>query len=331
MASVEVGDSARSYWLLAGSLFIGSGLAGIVPIALHEPAHAATIYLLPLMAIVSGLVCLAVSRWAQRGWLHVVLVVATIEVTAATALADHLFATYYVFVAICAAYVFIDRLKIVAHVAFAALGAFAAVLFNSGEGPGEARHELIFALILVPSLVLAAGAVAFLRERLAASEARYRELSELDPLTEVGNYRKLTTELERQLTRHRRYVHSMALIAIDLNGFKGVNDRFGHLRGDEVLREVAQCMRSAVRAHDVVTRQGGDEFCILAGDLGRPAAQELAARVTASVAAIDLGDHRLGASLGIAIFPDDGETAEELLGHADAQLRRAKSEEIQVL
>jgi diguanylate cyclase (GGDEF)-like protein len=327
---VEVEDSVRSYWLLAGSLFVGGGLAGIVPIALHEPEHAAAIYLLPLLAIVSGLVCWAVSRRAPRSWLHVVLVLGTVEVTLATALADHLFATYYVFVAICSAYVFIDRRMIAAHVALAALGAFAAVLYTSGEGPGEARHELIFALILIPSLVLAAGAVAFLRERLAVSEARYRELSELDPLTEVGNYRKLTTELERQLTRHRRYVHSMALIAIDLNGFKEVNDRFGHLRGDEVLREVAACMRTVVRAHDLVARQGGDEFCIVAGDLGRPGAQELAARVTASVAAIDLGDHRLGASVGIAVFPDDGETAEALLGHADAQLRRAKSEEIQL-
>ena len=330
MASVDSRDSTRSYWLLAGSLFIGGGLAGIVPIALHEPAHAATIYLLPLAAIVSGLVCLALSRRAPGGWLRLVAVVATIEITLTAALADHLFATYYVFVAICAAYVFTDRRTIAAQVALAALGAFAAVLYSSGEGPGEARHEVIFALILIPSLVLAAGAVAFLRERLAASEARYRELSELDPLTEVGNYRKLTKELESQLTRHRRYVHSMALIAIDLNGFKKVNDRLGHLRGDEVLRAVAACMRAEVRAHDLVTRQGGDEFCILAGDLGRPAAQELAARVTASIAGIDLGENRLGASVGIAVFPDDGETAEELLGHADAQLRRAKSEEIQL-
>jgi diguanylate cyclase (GGDEF)-like protein len=122
----------------------------------------------------------------------------------------------------------------------------------------------------------------------------------------------------------------MALIAIDLDGFKAVNDQLGHLRGDEVLRSVGARLRQAVRAHDLVARQGGDEFCVLAPETGRPSAQELAARVTAAVASIDIDGRTLGASVGIAVFPDDGETAEELLGHADAQLRRAKSEEIRL-
>ena len=312
--------------MLAGALFIGGGIGAIPPDLLHEPQHPPTVYLLPLLAIVSGLTCWAVSARAPFEWLHVMLVIATLEIALTVAFADRLFAAYYTFVAIFAAYAFSDRRAIAAHVGLACLVAFAPVAYNFDE----AREELITGLILVPSLVLAASAVAFLRERLEASERNYRRLSELDPLTGVGNYRKLANDLELELRRHRRYVHSMALIAIDLDGFKAVNDQLGHLRGDEVLREVGAHLRDAVRAHDLVARQGGDEFCVLAPETGRPSAQELAARVTASVASIDIDGRALGASVGIAIFPDDGETAEELLGHADAQLRRAKSEEIRL-
>ena len=322
----ERGDSVRSYWLLAGGLFVGGGIGAIAPDALHEPTHPATIYLLPLLAIVTGLACWAISRRAPFGWLHLMLVIATAEVALTVAFADRLFAAYYTFVAIFAAYAFSDRRAIAAHVGLACLAAFAPIAYDFDE----AREGLITALILVPSLVLAAGAVAFLRERLEASERSYRELSELDPLTGVGNYRKLAQELDTELRRHKRYVHSMAVIAIDLDGFKAVNDQLGHLRGDEVLREVAAQLRGVVRAHDLVTRQGGDEFCILVPETGRPAAQELATRVTTSVASIDIDGRSLGASVGIAVFPDDGETAEELLSHADAQLRRAKSEEIRL-
>ena len=322
----ERADSVRSYWLLAGGLFIGGGIGAIAPDALHEPAHPATIYLLPLLAIVSGLICWAVASRAPHGWLHLMLVIATVEVAVTAAYADRLFAAYFTFVSIFAAYVFTDRRAIAAHVGLACLATFLPIAYNFDD----ARVELIQALILVPSLILTAGAVTFLRERLAASERNYRELSELDPLTGVGNYRKLTQELELELRRHRRYVHSMAIITIDLDGFKEVNDQLGHLRGDEVLREVAMRLRGAVRAHDLVTRQGGDEFCVMAPETGRPSAQELAARVTASVASIDIDGRTLGASVGIAVFPDDGDTAEELLGHADAQLRRAKSEEIRL-
>jgi diguanylate cyclase (GGDEF)-like protein len=319
-------DSVRSYWLLAGGLFIGGGIGAIAPDALHEPPHSPSIYLLPALAVVSGLICWAIASRAPYEWLHLMLVIATVEVAVTAAFADRLFAAYFTFVAIFAAYVFTDRLSIAAHVGLACVATFLPIAYNSGE----AREELILALILVPSLILAAGAVTFLRERLAASERNYRELSELDPLTGVGNYRKLTQELDRELRRHRRYVHSMALIAIDLDGFKAVNDQLGHLRGDEVLREVASRLREVVRAHDLVTRQGGDEFCVLAPETGRPSAQELAARVTAAVASIDIDGCMLGASVGIAVFPDDGDTAEDLLGHADAQLRRAKSEEIRL-
>ena len=323
---VDRADSVRSYWLLAGGLFIGGGIGAIAPDALHQPQHPATIYLLPFLAVISGLACWAVASRAPFPWLHLMLVIATIEVALTVAFADRLFAAYYTFVAIFAAYVFSNRRAIAAHVGLACLVAFLPIAYNFDD----AREELITALILVPSLILAAGAVAFLRERLETSERNYRELSELDPLTGVGNYRKLAQELELELQRHRRYVHSMALIAIDLDGFKAVNDQLGHLRGDEVLRDVGARLGDCVRGHDLVARQGGDEFCVLAPETGRPSAQELAARVTAAIASIDIEGRALGASVGIAVFPDDGDTAEQLLGHADAQLRRAKAAEIRL-
>lgn len=321
-----MGDSTRLYWLLAGGLFVGGGLGAIAPDALHEPAHPATVYLLPLMAVVSGLVCWAISRRAPFSWLHVMLVVATFEIALTVALADRQFAAYYAFVAIFAAYVFPSRRAIAAHIAFACLAAFAPIVYDFDD----ARAGLIAALILVPSLILAAGAVAFLREQLATSERRYRELSESDPLTGVGNYRKLAQEIERELARHRRYEHPMALIILDLDGFKAVNDQLGHLRGDDVLREVASRLRDAVRTHDLVARQGGDEFCILAPETGSVAAQDLATRMTDSITEIDIDGCPLGASIGIAVFPQDGETPEALLSHADAELRREKSEELRL-
>ena len=126
------------------------------------------------------------------------VIVATVEIALTCLLADELFAIYYVFIAIYAAYVFDDRKSIAAHVAFACLCITAPIAYDSGD----ARENAILALTLIPTVIIAAGVVAYLRERLEASEARFRLLAERDPLTGVGNYRLLSQRFPEEMERH---------------------------------------------------------------------------------------------------------------------------------
>jgi diguanylate cyclase (GGDEF)-like protein len=313
-------EETRRDYLLAGVLFIGGGFGAVIPDLLHEPSHPATIFLLPLLAVVSGVVVLALAGRLRRRWLHALAVIAALEVALTVAYADPIFATYYTFVAIFAAYVFTSRKAIAVHIAFISLLAFAPLVYS--DDPANAILEQ--GSILVPTLILAAGAVAYLRERLGASEARYRRLSELDPLTGIGNYRMLTTLLPRELRRHARTGRPLALLVLDLDGFKRVNDNYGHQRGDAVLQAVARALVDGVRDHDIVVRQGGDEFAVVAPETDEDAARALAGRLCAAISAISPDGAQIGASTGLAVFPRDAETLEGLLAVADAQLRGAK-------
>ena len=313
-------ERTRLHYVLAAILFAGGGVGAILPDVLHQPQHPPTIYLLPLLALVSGLITWALASRLPRSALHAVAVIAGLEVALTVALADDVFAIYFTFVAIFAAYVFENRRAISLHVGFVSFLTFAPLIYD----PGAARIHLIIAVALVPTLVLAAGAVAFLRERLAASEARYRELSEIDPLTGVGNYRKLSLLVPQELWRHRRHGRSLSLFVIDLDDFKRINDSYGHQRGDLVLQEVAAALLGGVRDEDIVVRQGGDEFAVVAPETDRADASDLAARLTRAVNEIAPDGAAMSASMGCAFFPEDAETLEGLLAVADARLRDAK-------
>jgi diguanylate cyclase (GGDEF)-like protein len=313
-------EETRMNYFLAGVLFIGGGFGAIIPDALHEPAQPTTIYLLPLLAVVSGLIVWALASRMPRRYLHVVAVVAALEVALTVGLADRMFSTYFTFVAIFAAYVFTSRRAIAAHIGFVAALCFAPLVYS----PGTARDMLLMASILVPTLVLAGGAVAYLRERLESSEARYRKLSELDPLTGVGNYRMLSLRVPRELRRHGRSNMPLSLLVFDLDGFKRVNDEYGHQRGDAVLQSVAQALSDGVRDHDIVVRQGGDEFAVVAPETDQEAGLALAGRLCSAISEISPDGVRIGASMGSAIFPHDADSLERLLAVADARLREKK-------
>jgi len=140
-----------------------------------------------------------------------------------------------------------------------------------------------------------------------------RQLSLTDPLTGLGNRRHLDLMLTHSLAAARRG-EPLALVMIDLDGFKAVNDRFGHLRGDELLRRVADALRSEARGSDLVARFGGDEFVIVLPGGTSDAAELLLQRVRS----------RLGIevrfSAGIAEYGADAQTVEELIGVADRTL-----------
>lgn len=165
----------------------------------------------------------------------------------------------------------------------------------------------------------------------ATHYARAEKLYMQDDLTQLHNSRYLRQYLEAELRRTRRYGGEVAVIFIDLDGFKGVNDQFGHRVGSETLREMATLLRDSVRDTDVVTRYGGDEFTIVLPATGSERALITAERVRQKVAAHDFrggSQHtfHLTASFGIASYPAcPAESAADLLEKADLAMYEAKA------
>jgi diguanylate cyclase (GGDEF)-like protein len=161
-----------------------------------------------------------------------------------------------------------------------------------------------------------------------ANAQRFAEamrLSELDPLTGLGNRRVFHQLLAREVARSRRYNRRLALIVLDLDDFKRINDRVGHLAGDEVLAEVANRMRSCVRSTDIGCRVGGDEFAIILPESNRGDADHLAARIERAVGGEPIAKAgTLKISAGVAeLSPDD--TPSDLFERSDEDLYRAKA------
>lgn len=150
-----------------------------------------------------------------------------------------------------------------------------------------------------------------------------------DPLTDLPNRALFFDRLRQALIQRKRDKTPFALLLLDLDGFKTVNDTYGHETGDALLQAVGQRLRNCVRESDTVARTGGDEFVILLPRLGEPSD---AARVAGKVIEVlaepfPLTGHacRVGASIGFCIAPDDGDDMETLLGHADAAMYRSKA------
>jgi diguanylate cyclase (GGDEF)-like protein len=152
----------------------------------------------------------------------------------------------------------------------------------------------------------------------------------VDALTEVHNRRYFLLRLEDEFRRAQRYDNPLALVLVDLDQFRGINESFGHLVGDGVLRAVAQCLVAAVRETDTVARTGGDEFACILPQTHLAGALTVAERIRRDVAALRTGpgaDVLLTASVGVGSHPAvHVQTPEELIGAADGCLARAKRE-----
>jgi diguanylate cyclase (GGDEF)-like protein len=144
------------------------------------------------------------------------------------------------------------------------------------------------------------------------------ELSRTDPLTGCLNRRGFAERFDAELARAEREGGEVALIQLDLNDFKAVNDEHGHEAGDELLRWVGSTLTALLRGSDATGRLGGDEFALLLPGLTAGEAQAVADRTLAALA------ERIGATAGVACHPADGATGEELHRHADADLYRRK-------
>lgn len=162
------------------------------------------------------------------------------------------------------------------------------------------------------------------------SEEQLSYMAYHDALTGLPNRTLVEQELDLALARARRAGTSVALMFVDLDDFKDVNDRLGHVAGDRLLAGVAQRLRAVLRETDLLARQGGDEFLVVLADLeqdARTVAADVCAKLLTALQepfAVTGTPLRTGASIGVSIFPDDTADTEGLLRHADAAMYRAK-------
>ncbi len=150
-----------------------------------------------------------------------------------------------------------------------------------------------------------------------------------DYLTELPNARSLFLHLDRETARSRRLKTSLTVMVCDLDGFKQVNDRFGHLEGNRILRLFARSLQGSCREYDYVARMGGDEFVIVAPGLGASAARArgICLSELASAAGREVcGEDFLSLSVGCAMYPEDGTDSEQLLAEADRRMYSNKQQ-----
>jgi diguanylate cyclase (GGDEF)-like protein len=180
------------------------------------------------------------------------------------------------------------------------------------------------------------GTIVFLRMQvrqktraLVASEAQLRFLSQHDPLTKLPNRILLSDRVQQALKRAQRFETYLALMMVDIDNFKDVNDALGHEAGDKLLCELARRLTDSLRQTDTVARIGGDEFVVLLPDLKIPVeAETVAGKILAAVASpaqIGSAAVALSVSVGVAVYPDGGTDMESLLRNADAAMYSVKA------
>jgi diguanylate cyclase (GGDEF)-like protein/PAS domain S-box-containing protein len=165
------------------------------------------------------------------------------------------------------------------------------------------------------------------QRELEAANKRLHELAHLDRLTGLPNRMYFEETLVREVATSSRYGQPFAVLFMDLNGFKDVNDTHGHHVGDELIRQVGARLAQAARRSDFVARLGGDEFVVVARHTDESDAARLAHRLAAIVAqpfALSTTQAQVSVSIGVAVHPRDGAHSDELTRHADAAMYRAK-------
>jgi len=163
------------------------------------------------------------------------------------------------------------------------------------------------------------------------AEAEILNLAFYDPLTKLPNRRLLQERLSYGIDMARRDGKQLALLMLDLDRFKAVNDNFGHLAGDELLRQVAARIKAMLRDTDTVARLGGDEFVVLLKDITHSqdaarVAEEIIADLRKSFNLLQSADVQIGVSIGISLYPQHGGSVDALMDHADKALYQAKDQ-----
>lgn len=315
-----------------GAVVCAGGAAGGALYWIVEPDRIASPLvggLAILAALVFGLMCVVVP-WERlsQPWIQLPNVVGAALVALAVANtggSTSVFAIFFLYPAVSGAY-FGTRRQTYALLAVVVVLSGLPVLYDTAEPAADRLLRWLF----IASL---ASAIAVLvhrqREHIRRVAAHARTLALHDPLTGVPNRRGFDERAAAELARARRRRFPLALLAVDLDGFKAVNDAAGHGAGDDLLRRVALGAAAAVRAEDFVARYGGDEFVVLLPEADLADARRVAGRVVGAIERIGAEapvSDGLSASVGMAAFPRDGGTTAELMRAADGDLRRIKRE-----
>jgi len=206
------------------------------------------------------------------------------------------------------------------------------MVFTLGNITPSVMITIIAAIILVNAGgIFIVRLTYFYRRNHFLSHYKLEKLASIDSLTGIMNRRILLEHLENELKRYHRYHRQFCLLTTDIDEFKQINDNYGHLEGDEVLKEYTKLVNSEIRQSDIFGRTGGEEFCIILINTSVPAAEEIAERIvqkcrekevrTASGEII-----RFSISTGIACVQKDDTNIDQLLNRADAAMYRAKEE-----
>jgi diguanylate cyclase (GGDEF)-like protein len=174
----------------------------------------------------------------------------------------------------------------------------------------------------------APAALALARERALLQAEAYAHAAAVDPLSGAFNRRHFHVRLEEELQRSRRHEIQLALLMIDIDNFKSVNDSFGHLAGDTVIKGIADILRRSVRVFDVCARFGGEEFVIIMPGSGTASAMNVAQRIRERIESFRPSDRTLEglaitASVGLAVS-SPGMSGREIIARADQALYLAK-------
>lgn len=216
---------------------------------------------------------------------------------------------------------------------FTAMGAVTVVPMGGIDVPAQAISDeaMLVAIVVTFALVLTTGTSAYMIDLHSANEAseNYKHMALHDPLTGLPNRNHLAKRLSEWLERNREDTARIAVLAVDLDRFKDVNDVHGHAAGDAVLRAIAARLGASLAPSEFFARVGGDEFVAVKQDIFmRNEAPRFAARLRAAILEPVIWEGQalsVGCSIGIAMFPEDGTTAEVLTSRADLAMYRAKS------
>ncbi|MBS1884322.1 MAG: GGDEF domain-containing protein [Actinobacteria bacterium] len=336
-AFAEAPDERARMGRISGVLWIAAAAIGIVDLFLPGSRHAST----PLVLLVGALIFLyglaSVTGWIpwERASINRLAVgmVVTIPVAGLTIYLTGGSLSYVEPLLVCsllyAAFFFPPRWAWPLAIELI-LVAGAPLIYDA-----DAIHNAFLPryLGLAVGFLAATWVMVGLKKRLVAAEVRQREFANRDPLTGVGNRRHFDATMKRELERRTRPfgrrgldLSPLALLILDLDDFKGVNDRHGHQVGDAVLQAATERVLSVLRSTDTLARIGGDEFAIIAPGAHGEGAERMAESVRDAVAAGEPdGDlPRPSTSVGWAVFPDDGQDFETLMRSADDRMLRRK-------
>jgi diguanylate cyclase (GGDEF)-like protein len=315
--------SLRAAWRLGGAVLIVVAITSLATAILLGVDIDVWILALVGVSTLTGLIFLRIpwERLDDR-WLIAIPVLAVIEVALAVALVDFVLTSLFLPVALYVGLVLPSPRFTLPFLALMAAALLAPFLYTDQPS----RDTALWVLVVGPTAIFITMVTGRLTSGLHTSREAYRRLSVVDGLTGVGNYRALMTRLHHETGRHARRSREFALLTLDLDAFKEINETNGHLVGDALLAIVGSMLDVKVRTEDGVYRQGGDEFSVVAPETGRAEAILLGHRISRALRGIRSGDVRVSASIGTAVFPHDGSDPAELLDAADLDLRTRKAE-----